>query len=68
MKDVESFKKLLIDSGYNQRTTVLFQKDNVQIKLIDNRGVRISILLADDMELTTFNMWDNIDLSKLTAL
>lgn len=68
MKDVESFKKLLIDSGFAQRTTVLFQKDNVQIKLIDNRGVRISILLADDMELTTFNMWDNIDLSKLTAL
>ncbi len=68
MKDAESFKRLLIDSGYTQRTTVLFQKDNVQIKLIDNRGVRISILLADDMELTTFNMWDNIDLSKLTAL
>jgi len=68
MKDVESFKKLLIDSGFTQRTTVLFQKDNVQIKLIDSRGVRISILLADDMELTTFNMWDNIDLSKLTAL
>ena len=58
----------LINAGFVQRTTVLFQKGNVAIKFIDGRGIRISIVLHDDMELTMFSTWDEIDFSKLSAL
>lgn len=58
----------LINSGFVQRTTVLFQKANISVRFIDDRGIRISILLSDDMELTTFTTWENVDFSKMSAL
>ena len=57
----------LLHSGYTQRTKVLFEKGSVRVKLIDDRGVRISIHLANDIELDTFSEWANVDIGKLTA-
>jgi len=58
----------LLHSGYKQRTKVLFEKGSVRVKLIDERGIRISLHLASDMELDAFSDWVNVDISKLTAL
>ena len=57
----------LLHSGYIQRTKVLFEKGGVRVKLIDERGIRISIHLANDMELDAFAEWKNVDIGKLTA-
>ena len=57
----------LFHSGYTQRTKVLFEKGGVRVKLIDDRGVRISIHLANDMELDAFAKWGNIDIGKIAA-
>ncbi len=57
----------LLHSGYTQRTKVLFEKGSVRVKLIDDRGIRISIHLANDYELDSFAEWENIDIGKLTA-
>ena len=57
----------LLHSGYTQRTKVLFEKGSVRVKLIDDRGVRISIHLANDIELDTFSEWANVDIGKITA-
>ncbi len=56
----------LLHSGYIQRTKVLFEKGGVRVKLIDERGIRISIHLANDMELDSFSEWENVDIGKLT--
>jgi hypothetical protein len=56
----------LLHSGYTQRTKVLFEKGSVRVKLIDERGIRISIHLANDMELDSFSEWENVDIGKLT--
>ena len=58
----------LLHSGYTQRTKVLFEKGSVRVKLIDDRGIRILIHLANDMELTTFAEWENVDIGKLTEI
>lgn len=58
----------LLHSGYNQRTKVLFEKGSVRVKLIDDRGIRISLHLANDMELDSFSEWVNVDIEKLTEL
>lgn len=58
----------LFHSGYTQRTKVLFEKGSVRVKLIDDRGIRILIHLANDMELDSFSEWENVDIGKLTAL
>lgn len=58
----------LLHSGYTQRTKVLFEKGGVRVKLIDDRGIRISIHLANDMELDSFSEWENVDIGKLTDL
>ena len=57
----------LLHSGYTQRTKVLFEKGSVRVKLIDDRGIRISIRLTNDMELDAFSEWENVDISKITA-
>ena len=57
----------LFHSGYTQRTKVLFEKGSVRVKLIDDRGIRISIHLANDMELDSFSEWATVDIGKLTA-
>ena len=57
----------LLHSGYTQRTKVLFEKGSVRVKLIDDRGIRISIHLANDMELDAFSEWANVDIGKITA-
>ena len=57
----------LLHSGYTQRTKVLFEKGSVRVKLIDDRGIRISIRLTNDMELDAFSEWENVDIGKLTA-
>ena len=57
----------LLHSGYTQRTKVLFEKGSVRVKLIDDRGIRISIHLANDMELDSFSEWATVDIGKLTA-
>ena len=57
----------LLHSGYTQRTKVLFEKGSVRVKLIDDRGIRISIHLANDMELDSFSEWENVDIGKITA-
>lgn len=56
----------LLHSGYAQRTKVLFEKGSVRVKLIDDRGIRISIHLANDYELDAFSEWENVDIGKLT--
>lgn len=56
----------LFNSGYTQRTKVLFEKGSVRVKLIDDRGIRISIRLTNDMELDAFSEWENVDIGKLT--
>ena len=58
----------LLESGYTQRTKVLFEKGAVRVKLIDDRGIRISIHLVNDMELDSFSEWANVDISKISAL
>ena len=58
----------LLHSGYTQRTKVLFEKGSVRVKLIDERGIRISIHLANDMELDAFSEWENVEIGKLTDL
>ena len=58
----------LLHSGYTQRTKVLFEKGSVRVKLIDDRGIRISIHLANDMELDSFSEWENVEIGKLTDL
>lgn len=58
----------LLHSGYTQRTKVLFEKGSVRVKLIDERGIRISIHLTNDMELDAFSEWENVDIGKITAL
>lgn len=58
----------LLHSGYTQRTKVLFEKGSVRVNLIDDRGIRISIHLANDMELDSFSEWENVDIGKITAL
>lgn len=58
----------LLHSGYTQRTKVLFEKGSVRVKLIDERGIRISIHLANDMELDSFSEWENVEIGKLTDL
>jgi hypothetical protein len=55
-------------SGYTQKTKVLFEKGSVRVKLIDDRGIRISIHLANDMELDAFSEWENVDIGKLTEI
>lgn len=57
----------LLHSGYTQRTKVLFEKGSVRVKLIDERGIRISIHLANDMELDSFSEWENVEIGKITA-
>ena len=57
----------LLHSGYTQRSKVLFEKGSVRVKLIDDRGIRISIHLANDMELDSFAEWENVDIDKITA-
>ena len=57
----------LFHSGYTQRTKVLFEKGSVRVKLIDGRGIRISISLANDYELDSFAEWENVDIGKITA-
>ena len=57
----------LLHSGYTQRTKVLFEKGSVRVKLIDDRGIRISINLANDYELDSFAEWENVDIGKITA-
>ena len=58
----------LFHSGYKQRTKVLFEKGSVRVKVIDDRGIRISIHLANDMELDSFSEWENVEIGKLTDL
>jgi len=58
----------LFNSGYTQRTKVLFEKGNVRVKLIDDRGIRISIRLTNDMELDAFSEWENVDIEKLKGV
>ena len=58
----------LFHSGFIQKTKVLFEKGSVRVKLIDDRGIRISIRLTNDMELDAFSEWENVDIGKLTAL
>ena len=58
----------LLHSGYTQRTKVLFEKGGVRVKLIDDRGIRISIHLANDYELDLFSEWENVEIGKLTDL
>ncbi len=58
----------LLHSGYTQKTKVLFEKGGVRVKLIDDRGIRISIHLANDMELDSFSEWGNVEIGKLTDL
>jgi len=58
----------LLHSNYFQRTNVLFEKGAVRVKMIDERGIRISIHLANDMELDAFSEWGNADIGKITAL
>jgi len=55
----------LLHSGYIQRTKVLFEKGGVRVKLIDERGIRISIRLTNDMELDAFSEWGNVDIGKI---
>ena len=57
----------LLHSGYTQRTKVLFEKGGVRVKLIDDRGIRISIHLANDYELDLFSEWENVEIGKITA-
>lgn len=57
----------LLHSGYTQRTKVLFEKGSVRVKLIDDRGIRVSIHLANDYELDSFAEWATVDIGKLTA-
>lgn len=57
----------LLHSEYIQRTKALFEKGSIRAKLIDDRGIRISIHLANDMELDAFSEWGNVDISKITA-
>lgn len=57
----------LFHSGYTQKTAVLFEKGSVRVKLIDDKGIRISIHLANDMEMDAFAEWENVDIGKLTA-
>ena len=57
----------LLHSGYTQRTKVLFEKGSVRVKLIDDRGIRISIHLANDIELDSFAEWATVDISKIKA-
>lgn len=58
----------LLHSGFEQRTKNHYRKGSVKVKLIDDRGVRISIHLANDMELDAFSEWANVDIVKITAL
>ena len=58
----------LFHSGYTQRTKVLFEKGSVRVKLIDDRGPRISINLANDIELDAFSEWANVGIGEITAL
>ena len=58
----------LFHSGYTQRSKVLFEKGSVRVKLIDDRGIRISIHLANDMELDAFSDWATVDIGKITGL
>ena len=58
----------LLNSGFTQKTKVLFEKGNVRVKLVDDRGLIISIHLANDMELDAFSEWVNVDISKITGL
>jgi hypothetical protein len=55
-------------SGYTQCTKVLFEKGAVRVKLIDDRGIRISIHLANDMGLDVFSEWGNVGIDKISAL
>ena len=57
----------LLHSGFTQRTKFLFEKGSVRVKLIDNIGIRISMRLANDMELDSFAEWANVDIGKITA-
>ena len=58
----------LLHSGFTQKTKVLFEKGNVTVKLVDDRGLIISIHLANDMELDVFSRWPSVDISKISAL
>ena len=58
----------LLNSGFTQKTKVLFEKGSVRVKLVDDRGLRISIHLVNDMELDSFSEWANVDISKISAL
>lgn len=58
----------LLNSGFTQKTKVLFEKGDVMVKLVDDRGLIISIYLANDMELDVFSRWPSVDISKITAL
>ena len=58
----------LLRSGYTQRTKALFEKGSVRVKLIDDRGIRISINLANDYELDSFAEWENVEIGKFTDL
>jgi len=58
----------LFHSGYTQSTKVLFEKGSVRVKLIDDKGIRISIHLANDMEMDAFAEWENVDIEKLKGV
>ena len=57
----------LFHSGYTQKTAEKKKKGSVRVKLIDDKGIRISIHLANDMEMDAFAEWENVDIGKLTA-
>ncbi len=70
MSDIEKKNELIValmNSGFTQRTKVLFEKGNLRVKLIDDRGIRISIHLANDFELDTFSEWESIEIGRIIA-
>ncbi len=70
MSDIEKKNELIValmNSGFTQRTKVLFEKGNLRVKLIDDRGIRISIQLENDFELDTFSEWESIEIGRIIA-